>query len=614
MSESTIRKIKKNVNLLQGVRPSKASQYRATADAIIDQYANREITNFKTAMNFILKLGSKRPEVSKAKFDAYLNANKPITAQKSRLDVGVNDEPVGKVAKQKTTLRSTPVAKPSIKKKVPQKLTNFFIRANVKTSTTYERTHRNRTTKQMYTHQHSVPNFEYINKTITATSESKARAIFADSLTSEIINHDNYKSNTTVDDINIVQIEAESSFQATPTKSMMMKSARVIDYDFIPENQNLLKNEGYCVRDNFVGTYGKLIKKLTMDYFTGLCYEVRGEVKPNEQKMVSLLDRDINDDDYEAKSAIWTINDGVSPEMLWKICQKLNISHYGFDYGRKCFLKHIATHHNYPALVYYAVDGHMYHITDRKAVDSLTKSARDIQTKMNSSAMSVDDERKNIFAEDLEIKENIPVAELKDLDNCIVMYSKNDLTEELDDIIRIYNFIPQVRNKKSNHVKIIFDYGGKIIYLVVDPNDPEICDYKRIRSLCTEHKVEFKNQSFSQFINQIKNKHYDTSVQRHKFTKAERDDIYATQKECKMCNAKVSKGKFHLDHIVALANGGNNEITNIQVLCSPCHLQKTKYEKEEGYVKLVPTESSFNTVVKDIFNSKLCGSFAFIHR
>ena len=110
MSESTIRKIKKNVNLLQGVRPSKASQYRATADAIIDQYANREITNFKTAMNFILKLGSKRPEVSKAKFDAYLNANNPITAQKSRLDVGVNDDPVGKVAKQKTTLRSTPVA------------------------------------------------------------------------------------------------------------------------------------------------------------------------------------------------------------------------------------------------------------------------------------------------------------------------------------------------------------------------------------------------------------------------------------------------------------------------------------------------------------------------
>ncbi len=30
-----------------------------------------------------------------------------------------------------------------------------------------------------------------------------------------------------------------------------------------------------------------------------------------------------------------------------------------------------------------------------------------------------------------------------------------------------------------------------------------------------------------------------------------------------MCNAKVAKGKFHLDHSVALAIGGNNQMTKI---------------------------------------------------
>jgi len=46
----------------------------------------------------------------------------------------------------------------------------------------------------------------------------------------------------------------------------------------------------------------------------------------------------------------------------------------------------------------------------------------------------------------------------------------------------------------------------------------------------------------------------------------------------------LTKGKFHLDHIVALANGGDNGIKNFQVLCIPCHLQKTENEKEQGYV------------------------------
>ncbi len=161
--------------------------------------------------------------------------------------------------------------------------------------------------------------------------------------------------------------------------------------------------------------------------------------------------------DLLTKTDIWAIDDGVTPDMLQKICQILNISHYAFDISRKCFLKHVATSRNYPALFYYAVDNHMYHINNRKHVDSFTKSASDIQTKWSSSDMSNTEENVNSFAKSLTIHENTPITQLKDLDNSIVMYSKNDLTAALDEIIRIYNMIPQVRNRKSNHVKIIFD-------------------------------------------------------------------------------------------------------------------------------------------------------------
>ena len=70
-----------------------------------------------------------------------------------------------------------------------------------------------------------------------------------------------------------------------------------------------------------------------------------------------------------------------------------------------------------------------------------------------------------------------------------------------------------------------------------------------------------------------------------------------------MCKKKVAKGKFQLDHIIALANGGSNDLTNIQVLCIGCHADKTKKENEQGYVKLIDTESSFNSTTKAIYNS-----------
>ena len=69
---------------------------------------------------------------------------------------------------------------------------------------------------------------------------------------------------------------------------------------------------------------------------------------------------------------------------------------------------------------------------------------------------------------------------------------------------------------------------------------------------------------------------------------------------------------MQLDHVKALANGGNNDLSNIQVMSVACHGDKTKQEKANGYVNIVPTESSFNSVVKNIFNSQLCADYAFI--
>ena len=63
--------------------------------------------------------------------------------------------------------------------------------------------------------------------------------------------------------------------------------------------------------------------------------------------------------------------------------------------------------------------------------------------------------------------------------------------------------------------------------------------------------------------------------------------IYKAQKgKCAYCREKVGSA-YHVDHIIALANGGTNERCNIQVLCAPCNLRKGRkdpidYARSQG--------------------------------
>ena len=110
----------------------------------------------------------------------------------------------------------------------------------------------------------------------------------------------------------------------------------------------------------------------------------------------------------------WVPVDGVTPKMLYEICQILHISHYAFDATNKCFLKYVSeNNHSYPALVYYAVNDHMYHIRDANAVKQLVSKTLKTEYKIKSSVFAdAEDEKVNIYTK-YPIKENIPIEDLE---------------------------------------------------------------------------------------------------------------------------------------------------------------------------------------------------------
>ena len=44
--------------------------------------------------------------------------------------------------------------------------------------------------------------------------------------------------------------------------------------------------------------------------------------------------------------------------------------------------------------------------------------------------------------------------------------------------------------------------------------------------------------------------------------------------QCQSCGKQKTEAKLNIDHIIPLATGGTNDISNLQVLCSRCNQQK----------------------------------------
>jgi 5-methylcytosine-specific restriction protein A len=124
--------------------------------------------------------------------------------------------------------------------------------------------------------------------------------------------------------------------------------------------------------------------------------------------------------------------------------------------------------------------------------------------------------------------------------------------------------------------------------------------------------IEFENQAMGTLVAQLRSRHYDKNP-RPRFTREERQMIYDNfDGTCCNCNYKIAMDEMDIDHIMPLAEGGDNEYSNLQVLCKMCHKDKTTNEKEDGYVRQSDTASSFNKQTLEIFNSRLASCFAFV--
>ncbi len=72
-------------------------------------------------------------------------------------------------------------------------------------------------------------------------------------------------------------------------------------------------------------------------------------------------------------------------------------------------------------------------------------------------------------------------------------------------------------------------------------------------------------------------------------TQADVATLYVKQRgKCIACRVRLGD-EFHVDHVVALANGGSNDRLNLQLLCPTCNLRKgakdpIRFMQEKGFL------------------------------
>lgn len=78
------------------------------------------------------------------------------------------------------------------------------------------------------------------------------------------------------------------------------------------------------------------------------------------------------------------------------------------------------------------------------------------------------------------------------------------------------------------------------------------------------------------------------NCQRRNFSVSERSAVYTkTEGHCAICGKFVPYTEFTVDHIVPLAKGGSNDLSNLQCACGVCNRIKQDILPEELMQKLV---------------------------
>jgi len=393
-----------------------------------------------------------------------------------------------------------------------------------------------------------------------------------------------------------------------PLNFQFLRKFGVADEDLEPENSERKLN---CVTS-------MLIRHMER-------YRIMVRDKWDEQSMAHIM---IWGKPQHTKSRKVSSDTGISIEQCkrwFDYHQKFNL--YVLDqYGNLCSQTKYTS--QYKPFMFVSHDAHCYYVSDEKMISSHAQRFRALQ----SSNLFVKEKKENekLSAEETLIKllkrpchkfnysgrGTLDMNALQSFSDCNLFVNTKCIFPMLIDIMEQTRFVHQCKcqNGKS-FMRIDLDNG---ISIFANPNDPSKGTSFTSQILAKRLGVPFLNKSFGSTTVDFHNRFFNARggktlreriTPAHRLQLLERDDG-----KCRQCREEVEDNRFEIDHIIRLANGGSHSESNLQVLCSPCHDDKSRREVGNKLYNTDQTVSYYNTGTLGIFDRVKTGIVhAFVH-
>lgn len=103
-----------------------------------------------------------------------------------------------------------------------------------------------------------------------------------------------------------------------------------------------------------------------------------------------------------------------------------------------------------------------------------------------------------------------------------------------------------------------------------------VCGRPSQGNYCPQHSPEMdeaERNARNPYRRHYKDPQYAKNRQ-HRFERA--------RGRCEMCGVALQPAEWDCDHLVPISKGGTNDITNLRVVCRPCHRRKTATDRRAG--------------------------------